>query len=71
MILSERPVKMCEASTWAFSEHRALFLDCTRKRSPEISHTEGLLRVSRATMEKNGVVCDLPRLVDSVSPTYR
>ncbi len=31
MTLSERQVKMCEASTWDFSELRALFLNCTLK----------------------------------------
>ncbi len=71
MTLSERQVKMCEASTWDSSELRALFLSCTLKRSPELSHTEGLIRVSRAIMEKNGIACDLLRPVDSDSPAYR
>ena len=38
-----------------FSDLRALFINCTLKRSPEISHTEGLIRISSAIMERHGV----------------
>ena len=65
MTLSERQRKLCEASKWDFSDLRALFLNCTLKRSPELSHTEGLIRLSRAIMEKNGIACGLLRPVDS------
>ncbi|HYZ37787.1 MAG TPA: flavodoxin family protein, partial [Pseudonocardiaceae bacterium] len=33
----------------------AMFINCTLKRSPEISNTQGLIDLSRAIMEKNGV----------------
>ena len=33
-----------------FSGLRALFINCTLKRSPEISHTEGLIRISTTIM---------------------
>ena len=49
---------------WDFSDLRALFLNCTLKRSPELSHTEGLIRISRAIMEKNGVSVEELRPVD-------
>jgi hypothetical protein len=32
----------------------ALFVNCTLKRSPEASNTEGLIDRSRLVMEKNG-----------------
>ncbi|CAN5231875.1 flavodoxin family protein [soil metagenome] len=53
-----------DASRWDFSGLSALFLNCTLKRSPELSHTEGLVRISRAIMEKNGVSVEELRPVD-------
>ncbi len=47
-----------------FSGLSALFLNCTLKRSPELSHTEGLIGISRAIMEKNGIATTLIRPVD-------
>ncbi len=64
MALSERQEKLCNASRWDFSKLRALFLNCTLKRSPERSHTEGLIDISRAIMEKNGVAVEVLRPVD-------
>ncbi len=52
------------SSRWDFSGLSALFLNCTLKRSPEMSHTEGLVRISRAIMEKNGVSVEELRPVD-------
>jgi multimeric flavodoxin WrbA len=49
---------------WDFSGLRALFLNCTLKRSPELSHTEGLIRISRKIMEGVGVETELIRPVD-------
>ena len=43
---------------------RAMFINCTLKRSPEQSHTEGLVRLSRGIMEKQGVAVTLLRAVD-------
>lgn len=64
MVLNEKQVEMCRSSRWDFSGLSALFLNCTLKRSPEISHTEGLVRISRAIMEKNGVRTEVLRPVD-------
>ncbi len=47
-----------------FSDLRALFFNCTLKRSPQTSHTEGLMNVSRSIMETNGVTTEMIRLVD-------
>lgn len=43
---------------------KALFLNCTLKKSPELSHTEGLIKISKSIMEKNGVTCEVIRPVD-------
>ena len=37
-----------------FSGLKATFLNCTLKRSPEMSHTQGLVDVSAAIMRKQG-----------------
>ncbi len=47
-----------------FSGLSALFLNCTLKRSPELSHTEGLVAISRAILDQNGVKTELIRPVD-------
>ncbi|MFW6088227.1 MAG: flavodoxin family protein [Gemmatimonadota bacterium] len=47
-----------------FSDLRAPFLNCTLKPSPQQSHTRGLIDVSRAIMEANGVDVDVIRPVD-------
>lgn len=35
MALNEKQLKLCEASQWDFSDLKALFLNCTLKRTPE------------------------------------
>lgn len=52
------------ARAWDFSGLRALFINCTLKRSPELSHTEGLIAVSRTIFEKHGVHVEVLRAVD-------
>ena len=64
MPLNDKQLKMCEESRWDFSDLTALFLNCTLKRSPELSHTQGLIDISRAIMEKNGVSAEVLRPVD-------
>ena len=64
MPLNEKQEQMCTNSKWDFSDLRALFLNCTLKRSPELSHTQGLIDISAAIMENNGVACETVRPVD-------
>jgi len=64
MGLNEKQVELCETNRWDFSDLRALFLSCTLKKSPELSHTEALLAVSQAIMERNSVTTETLRLVD-------
>lgn len=47
-----------------FSDLKALFLNCTLKKSPDQSHTEGLLSMSREIMNANGVQTEIIRPVD-------
>ncbi len=64
MTLNKKQLEMCESSRWDFSDLKALFLNCTLKRTPEPSHTEGLINISKAIMEKNGMQVEVLRPVD-------
>ena len=63
-MLNEQQEKWCSESKWDFSDLKALFINCTLKRSPAPSHTDGLVRIARTIMEKNGVSVDAVRAVD-------
>lgn len=47
-----------------FSDLRALYVNCTLKRSPEVSHTQGLIDASVALMREHRVQVDDLRFVD-------
>ncbi len=47
-----------------FTNLKALFFNCTLKRSPERSHTELLINASRNIMDKHGVETELIRPID-------
>ncbi len=64
MTLSDKQLAMCDSSRWDFSDLNALILNCTLKRSPEMSHTQGLVDIAKAIMEKNGVTVEDLRPVD-------
>ena len=64
MSLSAQQNAMCVSSKWNFSALNALFLNCTLKKTPGLSHTEGLIAISRAIMEKVGVAVEVLRPVD-------
>lgn len=61
MSLSKKQLDQCESSRWDFTGLKALFLNCTLKRSPEQSHPEGLIAISKAIMEKNGIAVEVLR----------
>jgi multimeric flavodoxin WrbA len=63
-MLNELQEKACADSPWDFSGFKALFLNCTLKRTGELSHTEGLIRMSKEIMERLGVEVDVLRPVD-------
>ena len=62
--LNAKQEHMCSSSQWDFSGLSALFINCTLKRSPETSHTQGLIDISKAIMEKNKVSVEVIRAVD-------
>ena len=49
---------------WDFSGLKALFINCTLKKSPAVSNTEGLAKISMSIMKKHGVDVEMIRAVD-------
>ena len=47
-----------------FSNLKALFLNCTLKKSPTTSNTDGLIEISQNIMKKQGVKTETIRLID-------
>lgn len=63
-MLSDKQLQTCEENPFDLSGLRALFLNCTLKRTPQLSHTQGLIDISQTIMEKNGVAVEVLRPVD-------
>jgi len=63
-VLDTRQRELCDQSAWDFSDLRAVFVNCTLKRSPEVSHTQGLADLSIAIMRRLGVAVEVIRAVD-------
>lgn len=61
---TERQDELCKNSKWDFSELKALFINCTLKRSPQISNTGGLIDISKTILEKNKVSAEVIRASD-------
>ena len=62
--LSPKQEELSNQSRWDFTDLRALFINCTLKRSPEPSHTQGLADRSVEIMRRQGVTVDVIRAVD-------
>jgi multimeric flavodoxin WrbA len=62
--LDERQQQLCENAPWDFSDLRTLFINCTLKRSPEVSNTQGLAEQSIEIMRRLGVKVEVVRAVD-------
>ena len=62
--LTDMQMEMIESSEIDYSDLRALFINCTLKRSPEVSHTQGLMDISMEIMRANGVTVDSIRAID-------
>ncbi len=56
--------QLCAASPYDFSDLRAVFINCTLKRSPEPSNTEGLADLAMTIMRRTGVEVELIRAID-------
>ena len=66
MSLNAYQQELCTTSTWDFTDLRAVFFNCTLKPSPALSNTQGLMDISVAIMEANGVAVEQIRAVDHV-----
>jgi multimeric flavodoxin WrbA len=64
MQLNEFQQDLCTRSRWDFSDLTALFVNCTLKKSPDVSHTQGLMDIAIAIMEANQVITETIRAVD-------
>ena len=62
--LNKYQEELCNQTEWDFSNLNALFMGCTLKKSPEVSHTEGLMHLSKTIMERNKVKVEMIRAVD-------
>jgi len=53
---------------WDFSDLKALYINCTLKRSPEVSNTQGLAEIAIGVMRRQGVTVEVVRAVDHEIP---
>jgi multimeric flavodoxin WrbA len=60
--------RQADAAPARYDDLRAVVFNNTLKRSPEPSHTDGLLAISRGLLERVGVRVDEVRTVDHVIP---
>ena len=63
-VLNKKQEDLCLNSQTDFSDLSALFINCTLKKSPQMSHTRGLMDVAKAIMEKNKISVEIIRAVD-------
>ena len=63
MTLEAVPAELRTTAKWDFSGLRAIYVNCTLKRAPERSHTQGLIDLSAAIMTANGVAVEEVRAV--------
>ncbi|MEI6728212.1 MAG: flavodoxin family protein [bacterium] len=57
-----------DTQNYDFSGLKAVFLNCTLKKSPDVSNTQGLMEVSQKIMQKHGVEVEHIRAVDFEIP---
>ncbi|GAA0607131.1 flavodoxin family protein [Sporichthya brevicatena] len=62
--LTPQQEELCRQDRWDFSDLRALFVNCTLKRSPEMSHTRGLIDLAAEILRRQGVTVSQIRAVD-------
>lgn len=64
MPLNKQQEELCTQNQWDFSGLKALFLNCTLKKSPARSNTRGLMEIPAEIMRKSGVSVEILRPVD-------
>ncbi len=62
--LNPQAEKLCEENSTDYSDLKAFFINCTLKRSPEQSHTQGLMDISMEIMRRAGAEVDGIRAID-------
>jgi multimeric flavodoxin WrbA len=62
--LDSRQELLCSESRWDFSDLRAVFVNCTLKRSPAVSNTQALADRSIAIMRRLNVDVEVIRAID-------
>ena len=62
--LSPEQEALCHQDSWDFTDLRALYINTTLKKSPETSHTQGLMDRSAEIMRRQGVEVEMMRAVD-------
>jgi multimeric flavodoxin WrbA len=67
--LTDNQEQLCADSRWDFSDLRAIYINCTLKRSPEPSNTAGLAERSIRIMDRLGVSVETVRAVDHAIAT--
>ena len=63
-LLTEKQAELCERNKTDLSDLSAIFVNCTLKRSPEISNTQGLIDISMEIMRRNHVAVECIRAID-------
>lgn len=64
MKLNAYQSKLNKESPYDFSKLKAVFVNCTLKKSPATSHTEGLMKMSQGIMDANDIETEMIRAVD-------
>lgn len=63
-MLNKIQKELCSTAPHNYSDIKCLILNCTLKKSPKLSHTSGIINISKNIMEKVGVKVETLRPVD-------
>ena len=61
---NKKQIEQCDNWQNDYSHLSPFFINCTLKRSPELSHMDGLVNISRAIMDRQGLRVEEIRAVD-------
>src|SRR5882757_5746281 len=64
IVLTPKQEEQCAQTQWDFSDLAAIFINCTLKRSPAQSHTQGLADISMEILRRQGVAVEEVRAID-------
>jgi multimeric flavodoxin WrbA len=63
-VLTAKQIEQCETSETDYSDLNAFFINCSLKRSPEPSHTQGVMDIAIEIMRRNEVETECIRAID-------